>query len=678
MNHFHLRSALALIACAGVIGTAQAQTDVPAGLHTTSETWTLAGSPYRLKGQVYFTNNSTLTIEAGVVVASLPADQGSLAITRGSQIFVNGTATNPVIMTSTNDTATWVGGDPKTGTWRAACNEWGNLTIMGNAYISENAIGTNTATPNAANRANMEGLSNGPTTDQYGGGNDDDDSGSITYLSLRYGGKVVGLTNELNGLSLGGIGRATEINHVDIMNNIDDGIEIWGGTVNLSHLNIWNIGDDSVDVDQGYRGKMQYGLIVQGYSVDGAQGSGVGDNLFETDGAEQSDYQPVTTAVVYNFTVIGQPTTGAGDHGMAFRDNARVQYRNCIFMDLGDRLVSFDNVDGDGGAGYGFNGTLSWANTWTTPYNAVPAHANDPVGLPGFYAAQASGNLIQVTDCVMYNNNSTAAYTEANARGVFNVANNNVLATASPITSITRGPNVPLNGGVLNFTPVIGLDPRPANDALTSVGTAPNDGFLTAAPYRGGFAPRQSWLGTWTASYAYGYTPNVELGTPYCFGDGAGTACPCGNNSVVGAKQGCINGLGVAGQLRATGVASISADSAVLRGTNIPNGPGLYFQAANQLGGGNGLLFGDGLRCAAGSLIRLGTVVASGNTSTYPTGTSGANSIAISIKGFNLAGDVRNYQLWYRDSTDTGGGPGSFCTVSAFNLTNALNVTWQP
>jgi hypothetical protein len=84
------------------------------------------------------------------------------------------------------------------------------------------------------------------------------------------------------------------------MNNVDDGIEIWGGTVNLKYFSIWNVGDDSLDIDQGWRGKAQFGLIVQGYSLNASQGSGVGDNLIEIDGAEQSDWQPVTTASIYN------------------------------------------------------------------------------------------------------------------------------------------------------------------------------------------------------------------------------------------------------------------------------------------------------------------------------------------------------------------------------------------
>ena len=525
----------AMAASAGFAGVAQAQTDVPAGLHNTSENWTLAGSPYRLKGQVYFTAGTTLTIDAGVVIASLPADQGSLAITRGAQIFVNGTASNPVIFTSTADTDTWIGGDPKTGIWREACLEWGNLTIMGDAYISENAVAGNTPAPSATNVANMEGLNSGPSTDRYGGGDDDDDSGSITYASFRYGGKVVGLTNELNGLSLGGIGRNTDINHVEIMNNVDDGIEIWGGTVNIKNFSIWNVGDDSFDVDQGWRGKAQFGLIVQGHSANDVQGSGVGDNAFETDGAEQSDYQPVTTATIYNCTVIGQPVDG--DHGTAWRDNARVQYRNCIFMDLGERLVSFDNVDGDGGAGYGIAGTLSWANTWTTAYTAtstVNPFPGEPAGgnPTGHYRAQTSGMLAEITDSVFFRNTFATAYTEATARGVVpgNGTNNNVqiVSTAdvdSPIVSLTRGQQIIRGGKIIK--PVTGLDPRPANQALTSVNAAPADGFFTSANYRGAFEPVVTpWIDGWTAADAYGFLNKPVTATSnYCTAGTTSNSC---------------------------------------------------------------------------------------------------------------------------------------------------------
>jgi hypothetical protein len=486
---------------------------------TTSTTWT-ADNIYRLQQQVYVTPGATLTIQPGTLIQSTSGLGGSLAVCRGARIYADGTKSNPIIMTSTSDNLT---------SWHVGANEWGNLTIMGEALISASHYGgvvvsyqdgysapsiANTKTPTGLNKKQMEGLTADAAGDPkvlYGGANDDDNSGSVSYMSLRYGGKVIALANELNGLSLGAIGRETDIHHIDIMNNIDDGIEIWGGTVNLSYLNIWNIGDDSVDMDEGYRGKVQFGLIVQGYSAGAAQGSGVGDNCIEIDGAEDSDAQPVTTTSIYNFTVVGQPVSG--DQGTAWRDNARVQYKNCIFMELGEQLIKNDNSDGDGGNGYGYNGTLSWNNTWVTPYSTTSTvnagtwtsgAFNDPAVL---YQAQSSGNLSEMSDCVFYNNPFASAYNMYNTVTALAGSNNinNVTATASPIKRLDRGaPVVPYAG--LTMIPVTYINPCPANDALTSVNTAPNDGFLKPAQYRGGFSASHNWLEGWTSVDAYGMT----------------------------------------------------------------------------------------------------------------------------------------------------------------------------
>lgn len=162
----------------------------------------------------------------------------------------------------------------------------------------------------------------------------------------------------------------------------------------------------------------------------------------------------------------------------------------------------------------------------------------------------------------------------------------------------------------------------------------------------------------------------LSVGTPYCFGDGTGTACPCGTGV---AGNGCPNSLNPNGaNLAGTGVASVVNDTVLFTGSGVPNGPGLYFQGTTQLGAGGGLAFGDGLRCAGGSVIRLGIVVAASNTSTYPSGVTAPNNVPVSIKGFCLSGDVRNYQLWYRDSDPV------YCTGAVFNLTNAVNLVWQP
>jgi hypothetical protein len=525
VSSFMRGSSLALVTAIGLAGGAQAATICVNANIAVSEVWT-ADNTYDLKAQIFVLPGASLTIEAGTVVASTPTANGagSLAVTKGAQIFVCGTKEDPVIMTSLNDVATWVpdgghptGGNPKTGMWREAANEWGNLTIMGCGQISESplVVPGNVTTCNANNRAFMEGLVS-PGDDsliQYGGGDDDDDSGKIEYLSIRYGGRVIGLANELNGLSLGGIGRGTDINHVEIMNNVDDGIEIWGGAVNLKYVSIWNIGDDSFDIDQGWRGKAQFILIVQGYSLDDVQGSGVGDNCFETDGAEDSDQQPVTTGVIYNATVIGQPCDGDG--ATTWRDNARIQYRNCIFKDIGEELVRFDNVDGDGANGYGFNGTLSWVDTWNTAFNAAPAHANDCP--PGTYQAQVDGNLAEIKDSIFSNiaelgnggdRSIEVGVLDANGMPLCD----NVISVECPVKTVTRA-DVVVRGGK-DMKQVIFLDPRAAtDDATTSARVAPDDGFFCPAKYRGAFDASSIWLCDWTASFAYGFTPNYPVST---------------------------------------------------------------------------------------------------------------------------------------------------------------------
>ena len=535
MKHLHSGAAIAILAGIGLASGVDAGVVQVNNNIATSTTWT-NDNVYRLQQQIYVLPGATLTIQPGTVIANTTGVGGSLAICRGAKIIANGTQADPIIFTSTSDVATWdnlpshpTGKDPKTGTWREAINEWGNLTIMGRAYVSNGPgspqfVAGNTATFGGSNVAPMEGLVAGFPGDPnvlFGGGDDDDDSGTIKYVSFRYGGKVIGLNNELNGLSLGGIGRETDIHHIDIMNNVDDGIEIWGGTVSIKYVSIWNIGDDSLDVDMGWRGKAQFGLIVQGHSADAAQGSGVGDNLMEMDGAQDSDCQPVTSATVYNFTCIGQPAPGAGDHGTAWRDNARVQIRNSIFMDLGDRLISFDNVDGDGNHGYGFNGTLTWNQTWNQAYTNFST-VNAPANPALFYTAQSAGNnaiqqgrLAELTDSVFFRNLNNA-YSNNNGSDAMNVTvaggsapnKGNVVIPGfadvdAPVKTLTRGG--PVVRGGLTMLPVTGLDPRANNAATSSVSMAPLDGFFTPVQFRGGFSPTKNWLCGWTAADAFGF-----------------------------------------------------------------------------------------------------------------------------------------------------------------------------
>jgi hypothetical protein len=154
--------------------------------------------------------------------------------------------------------------------------------------------------------------------------------------------------------------------------------------------------------------------------------------------------------------------------------------------------------------------------------------------------------------------------------------------------------------------------------------------------------------------------------TGFCSGDGTGAACPCANSGAAG--NGCASSVNAGGaHLSGSGSASVATDTMVLSGSGMPNSSALYFQGTLQLAGGAGVAFGDGLRCVAGTIIRLGTKTNAAGASTYPS----FGDLPISVKGANSAGAVRDYQCWYRNAA-------AFCTVSTFNLTNAVEVTWSP
>jgi hypothetical protein len=157
------------------------------------------------------------------------------------------------------------------------------------------------------------------------------------------------------------------------------------------------------------------------------------------------------------------------------------------------------------------------------------------------------------------------------------------------------------------------------------------------------------------------------VGFAFCPGDGSGTACPCGNNSASGSGRGCLNSLGSGALLSASGSASLAGDTVVLSGSGMPNSSALYFQGTVQQAGGAGAAFGDGKRCAGGSVVRLGTKTNAAGASSYP----GAGQPSVSVKGLVTTPGTRTYQVWYRNAA-------AFCTPSTFNLSNGFQITWAP
>ena len=229
-----------------------------------------AANNYILDGALIVANGGSLTIPAGTVIeASEPTEANSIvryiAVAQGGQIFVNGTANEPVIMTSSVKTT----------------EAWGGLVVCGKAPTNKSDSGTA--------GAEVSGLS-------YGGTVADDNSGSITYLRLEYTGYKYSDTKEFNGLSCFGVGSGTTIDYVVSYKGGDDGMEFFGGTVNASHLLSVDSGDDGIDFADGWSGTGNYWFALNS-AKSGIEGSNNGDNYGATN--------PMTDATITNITVYG-------------------------------------------------------------------------------------------------------------------------------------------------------------------------------------------------------------------------------------------------------------------------------------------------------------------------------------------------------------------------------------
>jgi len=278
------------------------------GEGTGNKTFT-ADKVWLLNKMVFVNSGQTLKIEAGTVIKGKPGqgEQASaLIVARGAKIYAEGTANKPIVFTAEVD-------DLNGSVAKTDKGLWGGVIILGAAKI--NTI---------PNKMNIEGI---PTTEkrgEYGGTDDEDDSGIFKYVSIRHGGTNIGADNEINGLSLGAVGRGTTIDFIEVFANNDDGYEFFGGSVITKHLISAYCKDDAFDWDQGYRGRGQFWLAVQ--DPDG------GDRMGELDGADDpEDGTPLGGGTVYNATWIGRGAS-AGKKVMTFRANGGGYFFNSIFV----------------------------------------------------------------------------------------------------------------------------------------------------------------------------------------------------------------------------------------------------------------------------------------------------------------------------------------------------------
>ncbi|MDF1698190.1 MAG: hypothetical protein P1U56_20245 [Saprospiraceae bacterium] len=247
---------------------------------------------YLLSGKTYVASGATLTIEPGVIVKGSEGT-GSLAsalvIARGATIQACGTAEKPIIFTSELDDIELgeLSGSNLTATDREL---WGGLIVLGAAPISAKDGDTETQ---------IEGIPGDVEYGKFGGDNANDNSGSMCYISIRHGGALIGDDNEINGLTLGGVGNGTTINNIEVVANLDDGIEFFGGTVDVTNALVAYQGDDAIDIDMNYSGTIDNVYIIHGGDDT--------DEAFEIDGPENSTYTEGKFTIL-NATAIAEDT----------------------------------------------------------------------------------------------------------------------------------------------------------------------------------------------------------------------------------------------------------------------------------------------------------------------------------------------------------------------------------
>jgi hypothetical protein len=248
---------------------------------TTNTTWS---GVVLLQNKVYVKNNAVLTIQPGTIIRGDYATQGTLIVTKGAKLMAEGTAANPIVFTSNESVGNRAEGD------------WGGVVLLGKATNNQ---------PGGV--ANIEGIA--PTSDtEYGGTDDHDNSGSLKYVRIEFAGIPLQPNKEINGLTFGSVGDATQIDYIQVSFSGDDSFEWFGGTVDCRHLIAYRGLDDDFDTDFGYRGRVQFGLIIRDADLSDAAGD---SNSFESDNdATGTNALPRTSAVFSNITIVGPLADG--------------------------------------------------------------------------------------------------------------------------------------------------------------------------------------------------------------------------------------------------------------------------------------------------------------------------------------------------------------------------------
>lgn len=383
-----------------------------------------------LDGYVYVKSGATLTIEPGTIIKGLSDSKACLIVERGAKIIANGTAQKPIVFTSDKPA-----GERKPG-------DWAGIIICGKAPINQ-----------TGGEAEIEG----GTGAVYGGNDPNDNSGILRYVRIEFAGYEVTNGNEINGLTLAGVGRGTTIEYVQVSFGRDDSFEWFGGTVNAKYLISYRGGDDDFDTDNGFSGNVQFALILRGpEEADKSDAS----NGFESDNdASGSSNSPLTSAKFSNITILGPYATKTQanvnpnhKYGLRLRRNTRLNLYNSIIA--------------------GFNTGISLEGPSMELYNAT----NGPE-IKNCLMAGMVKNFNTKTD--------GTSLTQEQYETMFNSGNNTLYAENSEL-QLTNA----WNWGDVNAMPQSG------SPALTGASFTELTGFETVT-FRGAFGT-QNWAQGWT------------------------------------------------------------------------------------------------------------------------------------------------------------------------------------
>ena len=346
--------------------------EVPAGIIATSTTWT-NDNIYLLKGFVYVDGGATLTIQPGTIIKGDKAGKGTLIIRRGSKIMADGTATQPIVFTSNQPAGMRNRGD------------WGGVILLGSA---PNNVGAN-----AQIEGGVDGL--------FGGTNPADNSGVMRYVRIEFPGVAFQPNNEINGLTFGGVGSGTTIDYVQVSYSGDDSYEWFGGTVNCKHLIALRGLDDEFDTDNGFSGKVQYGVALRDPAVADVSGS----NGFESDNdATGTTSTPQTSAVFSNMSIfLPGPASGLDANykrGMHLRRNTAISIFNTVITGYPTGIL----LDGSLSEANATNGSLVLKNNVLADMGTnFAVNTGSTFDLPAYFNAAARANTTTTVDALLLN-----------------------------------------------------------------------------------------------------------------------------------------------------------------------------------------------------------------------------------------------------------------------------------